>query len=791
MAFLRQEHRDHLKTSGLTDATIDAAHIYTVEDPEKSKAMTGMEVGSGIAYCHLSTDGKRLFYQFRPDNPWQAEDGKPVKYVTRKGTTPGAYLPPIIDRAKFLDASQPIWVTEGCKKALSLAQEGVLAVALAGVWNWRNPKSEGKKAKLHDSLRNLGIEGREFVVCFDSDIAGNENIQAAEVQLAKLLMQAGGKVKCVRIPPSGDGKVGIDDYLLQFPEQAAKKAAVEGLYAAAKAPEIKTGLSEKEMEGALRLNARYAYVLDTDKVYDLRTGTWMTLSAFARGKEPYAKAWVSDHFRLDRATYTTVQFSPAAEVPPETLNLYRPERMLKYTGSRLMPQSCPPQAWDLILNLADGDAAVANHLLDKVAYIVQRPGRPITGTILKDSGTGGTGKTTFFALISRLCSPFSQTLSHRQMAGNFNSYLADNILLTIPECKSDEDRDFLEHVLREFVLAGADLTINQKHQPERRAKSHAAWFVSTNYDIAITLPKYDRRWEVFQSDRKLDPKLGEWIGNELGKLKSDFVQEFYNFLRERDLSKFIPMGILDTPARQRMIEDSRKSIEVWWDECQTERGPLPPGRITSKEAYVIYLSWMEAAGYKRPYALNRFAASAPKGWNGRSNKGGYFDVPDFGQPKGEDALPTVDEIMGTPTVTDGVTDVTVGDGCADTSVTPKTAISKADQGKSDGCEGYSPQTEKREQGRMIPPPLTGFGKLGTPSQPSQPSQPSRSPSVGASLDPEDRIAELAAKLAARSARFDVVGDAVAKALFAKLTAGAPLDPEDEAAYQRLYGRARA
>lgn len=730
MAFLRQEHRDHLKTSGLTDATIDAAHIYTVEDPEKSKAMTGMDVGSGIAYCHLSTDGKRLFYQFRPDQPWTNEDGKPVKYVTRKGTTPGAYLPPIIEREKFLDASQPLWITEGCKKALSLAQEGVLCVALAGVWNWRNSKAESKRAKLHESLRNLGIEGREFIICFDSDIAGNANIQGAELQLAKLLMQAGGKVRCVRIPPGGDGKVGIDDYLLQFPEQSAKKAAIEGLYAASKAPEIKTGLTDKQMAGALRLNDRYAYVLDSDKVYDLHTGTWMTLNAFGRSRELFAKAWLDDDFRLERATYHTVQFSPGAETPENVLNTFRPERMVQYTGSPLTPQACPPQAWQLVLNLADGDEQIANHLLDKVAYIIRNPGKPITGTILKDGGTGGTGKTTFFSLVSKLCAPYSQTLSHRQMASQFNSYLANNILLTIPECKSDEDKRFLEHVLREFVLAGADLTINEKNQPERRAKSHAAWFISTNYDVAIHLPKYDRRWEVFHSERKIDPKLGEWIGDEIAKLKSDFVQEFANHLHERDLTAFNPMGIVQTAARQKMIEDSRTALETWWDECQTTHGRLPPGRIDTSEAYAMFRAWMEQEGYRHQVAQKTFTSAAPKGWYGRDHKGRRFMIPDFGQPR--DTLPSADEVVAaalpsTPSsVTDGVTLVTDRDGWRGRSVTPKTTASKGDQQQRDACDGSIFNSGEGETGSMTHPPRQGVQEPKHPSDPSQASHASRS-----------------------------------------------------------------
>ena len=193
----------------------------------------------------------------------------------------------------------------------------------------------------------------------------------------------------------------------------------------------------------------------------------------------------------------------------------------------------------------------------------------------------------------------------------------------------------------EFVLAGAELTINEKNQPERRGRSHAAWWVSTNFERPLDLPAYDRRWEVFSSSTKLAPAVGQRLYEAAKSPASSIKQEFVNHLWGRDLSKFHPLEIIETDARKEMIAASRTPTEVFWAEIRSVEGVLPVGDILAKEAFLLYTNWMETRGHK-PMANNKFGMSVPKEWKqdseGKPHMGGerkkqrIYRVPDFGQP---------------------------------------------------------------------------------------------------------------------------------------------------------------
>jgi hypothetical protein len=55
-------------------------------------------------------------YQYRPDQPRINSNGKPVKYETPFQQRNGIDVPPGIG-AKLDDPTEPLWITEGSKKA--------------------------------------------------------------------------------------------------------------------------------------------------------------------------------------------------------------------------------------------------------------------------------------------------------------------------------------------------------------------------------------------------------------------------------------------------------------------------------------------------------------------------------------------------------------------------------------------------------------------------------------------------------------------------------------------------
>jgi putative DNA primase/helicase len=115
--------------------------------------------------------GEHVTAQWKPALPWANGDGKPQRYASPSGTTNRLDVHP--SRVKELAATAVrLWVTEGGKKADSLASRGEVVVAITGVFNWRS-----RLGTLGD-WEDVPLKGREVVVCFDADARGNRQALA-------------------------------------------------------------------------------------------------------------------------------------------------------------------------------------------------------------------------------------------------------------------------------------------------------------------------------------------------------------------------------------------------------------------------------------------------------------------------------------------------------------------------------------------------------------------------------------------------------------------------------------
>lgn len=200
---LCESDRKQMDDSGLTSETIEQNRIKT-------------ENGALVfPYCDL--EGRyNGFARTRPHKPRKDSKGKVVKYEQPKGTPPRAYFPaaslPIIKQPL-----SPIFITEGEKKALALAQNGIGAIGLGGVYCW---KEKGEQELIPD-LAAIDWREREVFIVFDRDEKAKTraNVRVTMKKLASVLRQAGAReVYSVEIP-EGQGK-GIDDFLVASGEEA-------------------------------------------------------------------------------------------------------------------------------------------------------------------------------------------------------------------------------------------------------------------------------------------------------------------------------------------------------------------------------------------------------------------------------------------------------------------------------------------------------------------------------------------------------------------------------------------
>jgi len=148
--------------------------------------------------------------QIRPDSPRSTKDGKLVKYETpakfRMVLDVHPRTLPMLGNPKV-----PLIVTEGVRKADAAVTQGLAAVALLGVWNWRGSTDDGGKTALPD-WESIALNDREVYLAFDSDVMTKPAVHAALARLRRFLQSRGAVVKVVYLPETNGAKVGLDDY---------------------------------------------------------------------------------------------------------------------------------------------------------------------------------------------------------------------------------------------------------------------------------------------------------------------------------------------------------------------------------------------------------------------------------------------------------------------------------------------------------------------------------------------------------------------------------------------------
>ncbi|MCG3138982.1 MAG: hypothetical protein HJJLKODD_02854 [Phycisphaerae bacterium] len=197
---LLPRHLSDLQRSGLTDETIQACGFrsesrYTELARLANWKFWPKRMGAALVIPFTGPEGAASeYHRLKPDNPRPDKNGKSVKYESPKGKSNRIFIPP--GTFAILSApSKPLFITEGEKKAAKVDQEGFPCVGLAGVFGWKNRDSE---QLIHD-LRQIVWSGRQVIICFDSDIDTNQNVQDAESRLAFQLQLLGASVRCMRL----------------------------------------------------------------------------------------------------------------------------------------------------------------------------------------------------------------------------------------------------------------------------------------------------------------------------------------------------------------------------------------------------------------------------------------------------------------------------------------------------------------------------------------------------------------------------------------------------------------
>jgi hypothetical protein len=157
------------------------------------------------------TTGRVVMHQIRPDNPRTDSRGKSRKYETpyrarnRLGVHPRSL-------SEIGDPKVPAFFTEGFRKRDAAVSQGLFAIALTGVNNWRGKNDAGGLTALAD-FHDVALHGRPVYLAFDSDAWENPNVHAALSEFREWLKTREADVRILYLPTlDGGAKCGLDDF---------------------------------------------------------------------------------------------------------------------------------------------------------------------------------------------------------------------------------------------------------------------------------------------------------------------------------------------------------------------------------------------------------------------------------------------------------------------------------------------------------------------------------------------------------------------------------------------------
>ncbi len=195
---LAPEHLEDLLKSGLKAPTIAGALIRSVP-PSMIPRLLGFDlpgIRSAVLFPFRSPAGGFMDHvRMKIFPPLTDRAGHSVKYLQPKGSAPRLYFVARCLR-EVLEGDAPLWIVEGEKKALAVAQLGLPAVGFCGVEGWHRA---GERALLPD-FSAIPLCDRIVEVVPDGDFDTNPNVRRAVEHFGEALAFRGARPRAVLLP---------------------------------------------------------------------------------------------------------------------------------------------------------------------------------------------------------------------------------------------------------------------------------------------------------------------------------------------------------------------------------------------------------------------------------------------------------------------------------------------------------------------------------------------------------------------------------------------------------------
>ena len=671
MTALSPEHREELNSSRIASELIDQRGYCTVDTDAREKLrgqnIPAWAIRSDTAFPGLvlpmhRVTGEYIGLQFKPAVP-QVKPGKdkPLKYATPRGMGNRLDVPKSVAHL-VRDATTHLAITEGLKKADSLASRGVAVVALTGVWNWRN--QEGSLGDWED----IPLKGRPVSVCFDSDAPTNPQVRNAMMRLVAWLRSKGAEPYYLPVPPQVNGTAvkGVDDYfaaggtlesLIQGRSQRAPEAPVSTDAAFTDAYLTDTVCAEA-LDGAF-LYARGLGWMRYDGARWVETGDAVLVEEIRRWAKGHWED-VVEEFKTDQSKDVTARIKGWAQIltsnrlralaglakgplhceatefdnHPDLLNcpngvvdlttgeLLDPDpayRMTKMTGVPYDPATA-----------GDPDFGTALHALPEELHnwYQVRVGQAFTGHMASDDlmivqqGGGENGKSTLAVPLKRAAGSYSVLVSDRVILGNHDQHPTELMELkgaryALME-ETPEARQLNVQQLKK-VVGTPEITARKIRQDSVTFAASHSLFVNTNFAPAVVetdhatwrrlaMVRFPYTFRKRQGDvtgpmdRLGDPELRDRCMTRQGPAQAALVWAVTGAVRwyqaSRVLPELPPLVAADTRAWKR-----RGDLVATFLEEQCEWGD--EYHVQGQELFQAFGNWLHTQGHK-PWTVKTF-----------------------------------------------------------------------------------------------------------------------------------------------------------------------------------------
>jgi Family of unknown function (DUF5906) len=213
--------------------------------------------------------------------------------------------------------------------------------------------------------------------------------------------------------------------------------------------------------------------------------------------------------------------------------------------------------------LCNGDEKSAEHLMDWVAHLVQRPGERVNHAVVITSPTQGVGKDTLAEMIALVVGASNHVnVSSEVLSAGYGGLFVGKLFTVVSEIY-EAGNHALANKLKSKITEPR-LTVNIKFGPQVVVNNFSRWMMFSNHDVPLQLEESDRRFFVVKCEQPVmdDEARKAYFGPIRAAMADDAaVEGLRRWLIVRDILRFeakarAPM----TEAKAAMIEEGENPL---------------------------------------------------------------------------------------------------------------------------------------------------------------------------------------------------------------------------------------